>query len=138
MKNPNPRDLYPSRTLTISIQVDPRKVYEFVRNPENLPKWATAFCRSAKRVNGDWIVETTLGPVKFEFFPDNKDGVMDHLVHFALGAKVYVPMRVIPNGVGSEVLITLYRTPDMDDARWAEDARLVERDLKTLKFVVEG
>jgi hypothetical protein len=33
-----------SRTISVSIERDPRTVYEFVLNLENLPKWAnTAF-----------------------------------------------------------------------------------------------
>jgi hypothetical protein len=50
-----------SRTLSVSIQRDPGTVYAFVSNPEHLPQWATAFCRSVKRVNGEWIVETPQG-----------------------------------------------------------------------------
>lgn len=56
-----------SKTLSISINRDPRKVNEFVSNPENLPKWAKAFCRSIKKSNGEWVVETLEGPVKIRY-----------------------------------------------------------------------
>jgi uncharacterized membrane protein len=38
-------------------------VYDYVSNAENLPKWATMFCKSVERADGDWIVETPQGPV---------------------------------------------------------------------------
>jgi hypothetical protein len=47
-------------------------------------------------------------------------------------------MRVIANGTGSEVLLTLFRLPDMTVEAFARDAEWVERDLKALKELLEG
>jgi hypothetical protein len=55
----------------------------------------------------------------------------------ASGVEVYVPLRVIPNGSGSELLFTIFRSPDMTDEKFAEDIGLVERDLNTLKQILE-
>lgn len=55
----------------------------------------------------------------------------------APGIEVYVPMRVLSNGSGSEVIFTLLRLPDMSDERYAEDVGLVEQDPTTLKHVLE-
>jgi hypothetical protein len=46
-------------------------------------------------------------------------------------------MRVLSNGSGSEVLFTLFRLPDMSDEKYAEDMRLVDRDLRALKDLLE-
>lgn len=75
--------------------------------------------------------------MKIRFVERNDFGVLDHYVTVAPGLEVYVPMRVLPNGSGSEVLFTVFRLPEMSDERFAEDAALVERDLKTLKTVLE-
>ena len=64
--------LLKSRTLSVSINCDPKKLYEFVSNPENLPKWAKMFCRSIKKSKGGWIVETPQGPVKVRFIRKNE------------------------------------------------------------------
>ena len=40
--------IFSSRTLSVSIDCHPAKVHEFVLNPESLPKWAQAFCKSVK------------------------------------------------------------------------------------------
>lgn len=127
-----------SQTLSVTIECPPGKVYEFVSNPENLPKWAAGLCQFVRKSNGDWIVETSRGPMKIRFAEKNGLGVLDHYVSPAPGVEVYVPMRVLPNGSGSEVIFTLFRQLEMSDEQYAEDAGLVERDLGTLKKILEG
>jgi hypothetical protein len=53
-----------------------------------------------------------------------------------IGPEIYVPMRVIPNGDGAEVLFTLFRQPDMSDAKFAADAEWAGCDLLVLKALV--
>ena len=130
--------LLKSRTLSVSINRDPKTVYEFVSNPANLPKWAKAFCRTIKQANGEWIVDTPQGAVKISFVRKNEFGILDHLVNPAPGIDIFVPMRVVPNGTGSEIIFTLFQPPGMSDEKYAEDAGLVEQDLKNLTSVLEG
>ena len=73
----------------------------------------------------------------FEFAPVNSLGVMDHDVTLESGVTVHNPMRVVPNGEGSEFVFTLIRRPGMTDAELARDRAAVERDLKTLKGLLE-
>jgi hypothetical protein len=126
-----------SRTLSVSIARPPAEVYDFVSNPENLPKWVTSFCRSVSKSGDDWIIETSQGSMKIRFAERNALGVLDHYVYPAPGVEVYAPMRVLANGAGSEVIFTLFRRPEMSDRQYAEDAGMIERDLATLKQVLE-
>lgn len=71
------------------------------------------------------------------FAERNSFGVLDHYVTVAPGAEVYVPLRVIANGTGSEVIFTLFRLPEMTEEKFAEDQKLVEQDLGTLKNLLE-
>jgi hypothetical protein len=50
---------------------------------------------------------------------------------------VYVPLRVVPNGSGSELTFTLFRQPGMTVQKFKEDAEWVLRDLTKLKAVLE-
>lgn len=127
-----------AKTLSVSIECPPGRVYGFVSNPENLPKWATAFCRSVRKSKGEWIVETPDGRVRIKFVAKNEFGVLDHYVTLEQGVEIMVPMRVVPNGSGSEVVFTLFQWPNMSEETFAEDAGWVERDLRTLKKVLEG
>jgi uncharacterized protein YndB with AHSA1/START domain len=129
-----------SLTLTTSIPRPADDVYDFIRDPSNLPKWATSFCQSIKNVGGKWIMETPIGPHEIDMVKGNAYRVADHYVKpVDADTETYVPMRVIPNGEeASEVTFTLNQTPDMSDARFADDSEMVRRDLATLKKVLEG
>ena len=129
-----------SLTLTTSIPRPADDVYDFVRDPENFPKWASSFCRSVKNVGGKWIIETPLGPHEVDFVKMNAYRVADHYVKPVDGdTEVCVPMRVVANGDDAcEVIFTLNQLPEMSDARFADDAEMVRKDLATLKRVLEG
>jgi len=75
--------------------------------------------------------------MRIRFAGHNEFGVLDHYVSPAPGLEISVPMRVVPNGTGSEVTFTLFQLPEMSGEQYAEDIRLVERDLGTLKHVLE-
>ena len=51
---------------------------------------------------------------------------------------IYVPLRVVRNGAGTTVSLTLFQLPGMDDAQFEADAEWVQRDLVKLKTVVEA
>jgi hypothetical protein len=62
---------------------------------------------------------------------------MDHTV-VTPGGDVFVPMRVVANGGGCQMEISLYRQPEMDDAAFERDCGLVKDDLNRLKGLLEG
>ena len=126
------------RTLSITIDASPERVYAFVADPLNLPKWAAGLGRSISKIDGRWMAETPNGVVTVEFAPKNALGVLDHTVTLPDGAKVYLPIRVVANGEGSELVFVLFQTPQMSDAEFERDAGMVTADLRTLKKLVEG
>ena len=127
-----------SITLNIFINRPFGVVYNFVSRPQNLPEWAIAFCKSIRQVDHDWIAETPRGPARIRIVPHNPLGILDHYVVPAPGVEIFVPMRVVPNGDGCEIIFTLLHRPQMSDEQFAEDQRLVANDLLTLKKVMEG
>lgn len=126
-----------AKHISVSIERSAAQVYEFASNPENLPQWAGGLSGSIKKVDGEWIAEAPIGRVKVEFAEKNKFGILDHDVTLSSGAKFFNPMRVFPNNDGSEVVFTLYRRPEMTDQNFVEDAESVEKDLITLKTLLE-
>jgi len=128
--------LLETRTITVSIDCPPDRVYDFVSNPSNLPRWS--FFEAVTETDDGWVVQTPDGPVGFRFLEANRLGVLDHRVTLPSGVEIQVPMRVIPNGRGSEVLFTLFRAPDMTDQDFASDATQVIADLTKLKTLLEG
>ena len=130
--------LLKAKTLSVSIDCSPSELARFVSNPLNLPKWAPAFCKAVRRSGDDWIVDTPGGPVRVHFVNRNDMGVMDHTVVVEAGEEITVPMRVLANGTGSEVLLTMFQLPGISDDQFAQDAEMVARDLQSLKLVMEG
>jgi hypothetical protein len=128
---------FKSKHISVSIDRPADDVYEFASDPENLPQWAAGLSGSIENVKGDWIAESPMGRVKVEFAEKNEFGILDHDVTLPSGEKVYNPMRVFPNGDGSELIFTLYQRPDMSDQMLAEDAEAVRKDLEKLKMLLE-
>lgn len=124
--------------VSIYIARTPDDVYGFASNPENLPLWAGGLARSEVKKDGDaWVAEAPFGKVKIRFAEKNSLGVMDHDVELESGETVHNPMRVLPNGNGSEFLFSLFQRPDMSDEQFAADKLAVEKDLQQLKDLLE-
>lgn len=126
------------RYIHAYINRDPKDVYEFASNPKNLPKWAKGLSGSIVQENGEWIAESPMGKIKVRFVEKNNFGVLDHEVELESGIRVYNPMRVVAHGKGCEMSFTLFRQPDMSDSKFQEDAEFVQRDLNTLKNLLES
>lgn len=127
-----------ARTISISIPRNWQQVYEAVWRPQDFTRWASGLSNSAlERDSADWWrAEGPEGPIKIRFSDHNAFGVMDHYVDIGAGMVVYVPMRVVANGEGAEVLFTLFRQSGMSAERFAADAEWVARDLLALKALI--
>ena len=129
--------IYPTTNISVQIAREPAAVYAFVANLNNLPRWATTFCRSIRREGEQWVMETSQGTMAIRLAPENALGVLDHYLTPPGGETLYVPMRVVANGSGSELSFTLFRLPGVSDANYAADAALVRQDLDSLKGLLE-
>jgi hypothetical protein len=126
------------RRLSIAINRAPGEAYEFLSAPENFPKWASGLAGSLRRAGEDWIAETPEGRAVVRFSERNSYGVLDHAVTLPRGTTVYIPLRVVPSGEGCELVLTLFRRPDMTDEKFAADAEWIMRDLSAAKRILEG
>nr|WP_295110529.1 SRPBCC family protein [uncultured Caulobacter sp.] len=135
--------MFESRHISIRIHKSADEVYAFTHEPESFTKWAAGLASGLTR-DGDpdgeqWIAHGPGGDVHVKFSPANDYGILDHWVTLADGTQLYMPLRVVANGEGAEVVMTLYRPPGMfDDAAFARDAAAVARDLAKLKALVEA
>ena len=127
-----------ARIVHRTIQRDWHAVYAFAARPENMPLWASGLAAGLTHDGDDWIADGgPVGNVRVRFAPPNDFGVIDHTVTFPNGHIVENALRIVPNGDGSEVMFTLLRQPDMDDAAFESDAAHVARDLDTLARLME-
>ncbi|MET3580612.1 hypothetical protein ABID19_003651 [Mesorhizobium robiniae] len=129
--------IHKSRIITVSIDRDWREVYDFASIPENFQRWAAGLGRRFERSGEEWTAEDPDGRViRIRFSPPNEFGVLDHIV-FAERKETRNAVRVVPNGTGAEVTFVLLRMPGMTDEIFAADAEAVQRDLNTLKTMLE-
>ena len=123
-----------ARTLSITVARDWRALYEALWQPESFPLWASGLSTSPLEPNGDaWKAQGPEGPIRIRFTGHNAFGVMDHRVELQDGRVVHVPMRVVANGEGAEVMLTLYRQPGMSEDAFRRDQDWVRRDLQHLR-----
>ena len=123
-----------ARTVSVSIDRHWQDLYEAIWQPECFPRWASGLSGSSmEKDGGAWRAEGPDGPVRIRFTGHNPFGVMDHHVYAGSGPEVHVPMRVVPNAGGAEVLVTVFRQPGMSDAKFEADIEWVRRDLLALR-----
>jgi hypothetical protein len=129
---------FEARPLSIGIDRPAAEVYAFAHIPENFPKWASGLGAGLTRDGDRWIAHGPDGDVHVRFSPENAFGVLDHGVTLADGTEISIPLRVVANGDGAEVTLTLFRLPGMDDATFERDAAMVAKDLSALKALLEA
>lgn len=128
-----------ARIIHITIERDWHNVAEYVLDPGNMPHWAAGLGAGLDRRGDHWVADGgPLGEVQVRFAPANDLGVADHEVTLPDGRKFHNALRVVSNGDGAEVMFTLLRAPGMSDAEFQSDAEHIDKDLKTLKGLVEG
>jgi hypothetical protein len=126
-----------SRTLSVRIDRPFDKVYAFLADPAHWNQWAFGLGKNIRHSRDGWIADSNGGVVEVRFTKRNGFGIVDHTVIRASGQRVCVPMRLITNGGGCELLFTLFREPDLSDAQFASDAGFVQSDLDRLKALLE-
>lgn len=128
----------PSRTLSVRIERNRDSAYAFLAEPTNFPRWASGLCSAIQPLDDAlWLAQTPQGPLRVRFSPRNDFGVLDHEVLPPEAPPIHIPLRLIGNGDGCELQLTLLRQPEMDDATFERDAQWVQRDLGAIKALLE-
>jgi hypothetical protein len=135
---PTKEDTVRTSTQSITIAAAPADVYEFVADPERLPRWAIGFAKAIRRERGTWLVRTGAGdelPLRIDADPAR--GVVDFHAGPA-GAEVPSTTRVVPNGDGSEYVFTMFQPAEMPDETFEAQIAELQRELTVLKATLES
>ena len=125
-------------TASTYIVADRAEVFDYVRVPENQPRWAKNFVRSTNAIGGGrYVMETPAGPMTYRVEADPNRGTVDFIFDGAQGENI-LPARVVPQGNGSIVTFTITRTPNMDDRAWEAGMRGMDDELAELKRLLES
>jgi hypothetical protein len=126
-----------SDTKSISIHAAPEKVWKFVADPENLPRWAVGFAKAIRKEDGMWLVTTGGGVVPLRIDADPKARVIDFYMSPAPGVEAFAASRVVPNGSGAEYTFTQFQAPGMRDDLFEKNVKTIEHELTVLRAVLE-
>jgi hypothetical protein len=80
---------------------------------------------------------TLHGPAKLRIRADARHGILDH-DYIDPQAGWTVPARVVPNGQGSEFMMTFFQPPTFSDSFFDEQIKLVDIELARLKQILES
>jgi len=129
-----------SHTLNVQIARPLDEVYEFLLEPTNFGKWAYAGDAQMKYLGGrDWAVETSVGPRIIRFAERNSFGILDYFALLTADSPPHpIPMRVVANGEGTELIYTSFQRPGMSEAEWKSVIEWVTADLYALKSLLEA
>ncbi|MGV4980998.1 SRPBCC family protein [Streptomyces sp. NPDC001709] len=128
-----------SITKTIGIDRPHEQVFAFLADPANWPEWAVVNVRSIEPTDDPdwWRMSTPLGPARLRLRANAEFGILDH-DYVDDTASWRVPARVVPNGDGTEFMITFHQPPSLSDSVFKEQTDLVDTELATLKRILES
>lgn len=122
----------------MTIDAPPETVSADLADPSSHLEWATEFFSGTAQDQGDGTWQMNVprmgGPVLMRIGGDTRQGIIDMFLA-PVGAPFGppIPVRVIPNGGGSDVLFTLSRMPNQSDQEWSEGLQSMKRELTNLK-----
>jgi uncharacterized protein YndB with AHSA1/START domain len=126
-------------TQAVTIAADPARVFEFIADPRNLPRWAVGFAAGVRPgADGQWMVTTGRGAeVMLKVIAAREARTVDFHLMPAPGVKAFAYARVLANGTGAEFIFTQLQADGMDDATFEAQAEALGHELIALKAVME-
>jgi len=127
-----------THTVTVTIDAPLAQVAADLADPTTHPSWATEFYAGPVRpaAGGDFTAPVPMmgGQVRHRIDADISRGILD--LYFApLGAPYGppIPVRLVANGDGVDVLWILARFPGVSDQAWQQGLASMARELQALK-----
>ena len=127
-----------TNTVTAYFNAPRDKVYAYVAEIENLPRWATGYCKELRKEGDDYKVVTPMGEVFFRIDADPDTGVVDMASGPEKESMATYPVRVavMPDG-GSLILFTALQLPGMSDEDLAAQCSGLAAEFEIIRQAVE-
>ncbi|UYN98262.1 MAG: hypothetical protein KIT02_09775 [Devosia sp.] len=130
-----------SETIVMQIDADLTEVRRFLDEPRNYAKWAAVDPDSYRQLpDGDWSAQVRFGGLRhIRFLKEAPEaGMHDHAV-FAPGEEpLWMPMRSLAKGEGTELRFTFTQRPGMSEESFRSTIEWITIDLLTLKTLLEA
>jgi len=121
-------------TVTAVFPASRERVFSYLADVENLPKWATEFARELKQVDGEWKVVNGLGEFVFRVEADPVTGVIDMFAGPTPEELALFPTRVVPVGRDvSAFTFTMFQGPGLPDEIFEAQYASLRREFENLE-----
>jgi hypothetical protein len=123
-----------SETVTTVLAAPPERVFDYMSDVRNLPRWATEFARELRREGDRWIVRNNLGELVFEIRSDERTGVIDMLAGPTADELAVFPTRVVglPDGQ-TAYSFTMFQAPGMPDDLFESQHESLRREFANIE-----
>ena len=127
-------------TETGHYQATTQKLFSFLAEAQNLPKWATVFCKSIEAKKDGYYTVTTTQDEKllFKIEANEPTGTIDMYMGPTTEMLWKIPTRVMSDNMGGSIFtFTLIQMPNQDDEEFEQSRQGVIAELKVIQFLVD-
>ena len=127
-----------SAIKSVDIAAAPDRIFAFLSDPMNWPRYAVVNLKSVSPGLDGWFnAVTKFGEGQIKVDGVKEFGILDHVWRDPQAAwKVY--SRVVPNGEGSTVMMTLFQPPVMTDPQFDQAMKEMDIEMAKLKELMEA
>lgn len=125
-----------SVTESCVVESPKTKVFDFLSNIENLPKWSTQFIQKVMLVDDKYKALTPIGEVFLRYETDRKTGVIDICAGPTEKQMTCAFLRVVSFSENSSgVTFTFFQYPDVDDSIWQIFCEWIKIEVGNIKKI---
>jgi hypothetical protein len=123
-----------TRTVTAILDASKDRVFRYLSQVENLPRWATEFARELRYEDGKAKVVNGLGEFFFSIDADPRTGVIDMYTGPTEEELSLFPTRVVELPEGrSAYSFTMFQTPGMPDELFDSQYQALLREFDNIR-----
>lgn len=129
-----------SEVITVSIRRPYAEVLEFLADPMNFTRWASAPGSIMEPLGGtDWLVDLSSGRTVIRLTARNVYGVFDYQT-FPPGEDggPTTPARLVPNQDGADFSLVWFWRKGTTEERFRSEIEWARSDMQRLKTLLEG
>lgn len=122
--------------LSVELHAARDAVFDYLSNIENLPEWATEFCRGLRRVDGHYKVRTSGGELFMHIEADRRTGVIDLYASPTLERMDREPLttRVLAGGNGASIYVVSFVQPaELPDEAYGQQCAALKREMENIR-----
>ena len=125
-------------TNVAKFKASPKKLFSFLSKEENLPKWATLFCKEIRKGDDGYIVTTSGGELVFAINADEKTGVIDMAMGPTKDQMWKIPTRVSSDNMGGSIFVFTYlQAPGQTEIEFENGCKGLEEEFEVIRKLVD-